>query len=174
MFALYEWFMLPMTITCRPSRYFFLFLFCFIFLCLQKLYIHRHLWEKLFFVHLHSYTRQTFSVYTRIKNFFSLYQHGLYENSIPVQRLLFRFFIIHSWFIQKFLYIHSLLTHKNLFSRIIYTHTLNLSIHFFSFTYKNSFLFFIYRHDICSQRLFLFQFLVLSWFLFVLFLGRSS
>ena len=27
MFALYEWFMLPMTITCRPSRSFFLFLF---------------------------------------------------------------------------------------------------------------------------------------------------
>ena len=32
-----------LTITCRPSRSFFLFSFLFHFLCLQKLYIHRHL-----------------------------------------------------------------------------------------------------------------------------------
>ena len=130
MFVLCEWFMLPRTITCRPSRSFFLFSFCFIFLCSQKLYIHRHLWES-FFVHLHSYTWRTFSVYTRIKNSFSLYQHGLYTNSIPVQRFLFHFFNIHSWFIQKFLYIHSLLTHKNFFSHLIYTHTKSFHTFFY-------------------------------------------
>jgi len=76
MFAFYEWFILPMTITRRPSRSFFLFSFCFIFFyaCLQKkLYIHCYLWEKLFFsVHLHSYTRKKtfFSIYTRIEKLF--------------------------------------------------------------------------------------------------------
>ena len=147
--------MLTMTITCRPSRCFFLFLFISFFFLFQKLFINHNLLEKLFFVHLHSYTRRTISVYTRIKNSFSLYQHSLYTNSIPVQRFIFHVFNIHSWFIQKFLYIYSLLTHKNLF-----TYTQNLSIHFLHV--KNSFLFFIYRHDICSQCLFLFQFLVLS------------
>ena len=89
-----------------------------------------------------------------MKNSFSLYEHGLYKNSIPIQRLLFHFFKIHSWFIQKFLYIPSLFTHKNfLFAHYLHTH----KIFPYIFTYKNSFLFFSYRHDIFSQRLFFYS-----------------
>ena len=93
--------------------------------------------RKLFFVHIHSYTWRTFSVYTRIKTLSPYIKHDQYTNSIPGQRFLFRFINIHSWFIQKFLYIHLLLTHKNFFSHIIYTHkifpyTLFLKTLFFS------------------------------------------
>jgi len=172
------------------------FSFCFIF------YVRKNntpiiIYEKnFFFVHLHSYTRRTFSVYTHIKTL------SLYINTVYIQTLFlfkdffFVFFNIHSQFIQKFLYIHSLLTHKNFFSHLIYTHknffsrliythtkisfhtlfthTQNLSIHFLHI--KNSFLYFIYRHDICSQRLFPFFFIlgVIMIFLFILFLGRRS
>jgi len=147
------------------------FSFCFIFLCLQKLYIHHYLWEKLSFVHLHSYTRQTFSVYTRIKNSFSLYQHGLYKNSIPVERFIFRFSTYTRGLYKNF-FIYTHYSHTRISFHTLFIRTQNLSIHFLHI--KNSFIFFIYRHDICSQRLFLFLFLVLSWFLFILFLGRRS
>ena len=152
-------------------KVFLSFSFCFIFLRLQKLYIHCYLWEKLFFVHLHSYTRQTFSVYTRIKKSFSLYQHGLYTNSIPVQRFLFSFFNIHSWFYTK-ISLYTLIAHTQEFLFTHYLHTQNPSIHTFLLHIKKLFsLLYIYRHDICSQHFFLFSlFLVLSWFLFILFL----
>ena len=89
MFALYEWFMLSTTITCRPLRSFFLFPFSFIFYVhKKKLYIHCYLWEKLFFVHLHSYDE--LFLYTRIKTL------SLYINTVYIQTLfLFKdFFFI--------------------------------------------------------------------------------
>ena len=145
-----------MTITCRPSRSFFLFSFCFIFfLCTfaKKKTIHPSLsMRKAFFsVHLRSYTRKKlFSLYTHaLKNSFSLYRHGLYKISIPFQRFLFPFSIYTRCLYKNFLYIHSLLIYKNFFSHIVYI---------------QKFLFFSLYTDMtfCSQRLFLFLFLVLS------------
>ena len=148
MFALYEWFVLPMTITCRPSRSFFLFSFCFIFsyACLQKT-IHPSLsMRKAFFfsVHLRSYTRKKlFSLYTHaLKNSFSLYRHGLYKISIPFQRFLFPF---------------SIYTHCS-YTRISF-HTLFIYKNFFSFLYiqiwhfVHNVSFFLHSwhyHDVCS------------------------
>ena len=98
------------------------FSFCFIFY-VRKSYTSIVIYEKsFFFVHLHSYTRQTFSVYTRIKTL-CLYINTVYITTLFLFKdFFFRFFNIHSWFIQKFLYIPSLLTHKNFFSHLIYTH----------------------------------------------------
>jgi len=121
-----------MTITCRPSRCFFLFLFISFFFRFQKLYIHHHLWEKLFFVHLHSYTRRTFYVYTHIKNSFSLYQHGLYTNSILVQRFLFRF-STSTRGLHKNFFIYTRCSHTRISFHTLFTHTQNLFIHFFTY-----------------------------------------
>jgi len=148
----------------------FSFLFRFFvsfFLCLQKLYIHRYLWEKLFFVHLHPYTRQTFSIHTHIKNSFPLYPH---KNSIPVQRFLFRFSTYTRGLYKNF-FIYTHYSHTRISFRTISTHTQNLSIHFLHI--KNSFLFFIYRHDVCSQCLFLFSILGVI-MIFVHFIFRTT
>ena len=112
-----------------------------------------------------------FFVYTRIKTL------SLYINTVYIQTLfLFKdfFFNIHSWFIQKFLCIHSLLTHKNFFSHLIYKHTKSFRT-FFLLHMKNSFLFFIYIDTtFVHNASFFFLFLSISWFLFILFLGRRS
>jgi len=129
-----------MTITCRPSRSFFLFSFCFIFsdACLQKT-IHPSLsMRKAFFLCTPTFLytkKKLFSLYTHaLKNSFSLYRHGLYKISIPFQRFLFPFSIYTHCLYKNFLYIHSLLIYKNFFSHCLYT--------------KISFLFFLYRYDI--------------------------
>ena len=80
-----------------------------------------------------------------------------------LKRLLFSFFphipVVYTKFSSYRLVAH---THKNFFSHIIYTHKILLYTLFF-YIYKKLFSFLcIYRHDICSQRLFLFLFLVLS------------
>jgi len=148
MFALYELFILPMTITCRPSRSFFLFSFCFIFY-VRKNYTSIVIYEKsFFFVHLHSYTQQTFSVHKTLY----LYINMVYKNPILVQRFLFSFFNIHSWFYTKNFFIYPHCSHTRISFHTLFIHTQK----------KNSFLFFIYRYDSCSQPLFLFLFLVLS------------
>jgi len=150
MFALYEWFVLPVTITCWPSRSFFLFSFCFSFsyACLQKT-IHPSLsMRKAFFLCTPTflYEKKLFSLYTHtLKNSFSLYQHGLYKISIPFQRFLFPFSIYTHCLYKKFLYIHSLLIYKNFFSHIVYIQNLFSHIVYIQ---KKSFLFFIYRYDI--------------------------
>ena len=137
----------PRTITCRPSRFFFLFFsFCFIFY-VRKNYTSIVIYEKSFSLYTYIPIHDKLFLYTRALKTLSLYINMVYKNPIPVQKFLFCFSIYTRGFTQKFLYIHSFLTH------IIYTHT--KSFHTL-FTYKNSFLFFIYRHDICSQHLFLF------------------
>ena len=138
------------------------FLFQFSYACLQKLYIHRYLWESFFSVHLHSYTRKAFSVYTRIKNSFSLYQHGLYRNSIPVQRLLFHFFQ-HTLVVYTKISLYTLITHTQefLFTPYLHTHKIFpyifLKTLFFSlyidttFVHNASFFFNSWcYHDFCS------------------------
>ena len=93
-----------LTITCRPSRSFFLFPFCFIFKII-------HLW---------SFMRKTFictSIFLYMTNFFcirigTLSLYVTRSNLIYIQRSFSFFSNTHLWFIQKFLYIHSF-THKN-------------------------------------------------------------
>jgi len=178
MFALYEWFILPMTITRQPSRSFFLFSFCFIFsmhVCKKSIHPLLSMRKAFFFVHLRSYTRKKhFSLYTHaLKNSFSLYRHGLYKTSIPFQRFLFPF-SIYTRFIQKNLFIythcsytrnsfHTFYIQKTLFTHCLYTkktfHTLFIYKKFFSFLYiqiwhfvhNASFLFYSWHyHDVCS------------------------
>ena len=140
------------------------FSFWFIFY-VRKNYTSITIYEKRFSLYTYIPIHDKLFMYTRALKSLSLYINMVYKNPIPVQKFLFCFSIYTRGFTQKFLYIHSFLTH------IIYTHT--KSFHTL-FTYKNSFLFFIYRHDICSQRLFLFSILGVIMILFVLFLGRRS
>jgi len=161
MFALYEWFILPMTITRWPSRSFFLFSFCFIFFSMHvcKKTIHPSLsMRKAFFsVHLRSYTRK--------KNFFlyihthwktlSLYMDMVYIKPLFLFKDLFFLFQYTRCLYKKFLYIHSLLIYKNFFSHIVYIQKLFSHIVYIQknlFTHclytQNSFLFFIYRYNI--------------------------
>ena len=160
MFALYEWFVLPMTITCRPLKSFFLFSFCFIFfLCTfakKKLYIHRYLWEKLS------------SLYTYVpiheKNFF-LYKHthwktlSLYTDMVYIKSLfLFKdFFPPFQYTLVVYIKISFIYTHCS-YTRI-YFHTLFIYKNFFSFLYIQiwhfvhnvSFFFYSWRYyNVCS------------------------
>ena len=150
--------MLPMTITCRPSRSFFLF-FLFVSFFMFAKTIHPSLsMRKTFSLYTYIPIHDKLFLYTHALKTLSLYINTAYiKNSIPVQRFLFRFSTYNSWFISKLLYIHSLLTQNNFFSHIIYTYTKSFHTVFFLLHIKNSFLFFIYRHDICSQRLFFFN-----------------
>jgi len=168
---------LLMTITCRPSRSFFLFSFCFIFfLCTfakKKLYIHRYLWEKLsslytyvpiheknFFLYIHTHWK-TLSLYTDMVYIKSLF---LFKNFFSP----FQYTLIVSYKI--FLYIHSLLIYKNFFSHCSYTKTL--------FTHclytKNSFhTLFIYKknfsHIVYIQKSFHTLFIYKKTFLFFIY-----
>ena len=143
--------------------------FLFHFLCLQKLYIHRYLWEKLFLcTPTFLYTTNFFCIHTNKKLFLFISTRSII-NLYSCSKISFSFFNIHSWFTQKFLYIHSLLTHKNFFSHIIYTHKILLYTFFF-YIYKNSFLFFVYIDTtFVHNASFFFLFLALSCFLFILF-----
>ena len=108
-----------MTITCRPSRSFFLFSFCFMFAkTIHPSLSMRKTFPLYTYIPIHE---KTFSIYTRIKkNSFSLYQHGLYKTSIPFSKISFSFFNIHSLFIQKFS-LYTLIAHTQE-KHIIYTH----------------------------------------------------
>ena len=167
MFALYEWFRLPTTITCRPSRSFFLFLFVSFFYVNKKLYIHCYLWEKLFFVHPHSYTWRTFSVYTHIKTL------SLYVNTINIQilfmfkDLFFSFFPTQTNSLYKSFFIYTRRSHTQEFLFTHYLHTQkSFYTHFpFTYIYKKPFSFlYIRRHFIHNASFFL------SWVWFILFL----
>ena len=97
-------------------------------------------------------------LYTHVLNSFNLYQHSLCKTSIPFQRFLFSFFNVPRCLYKNF-FIYTHCSHTRISFHTLFIHT--KSFHTL-FLYKNSFLFFIHRYDICSQRLFLFQFLVLS------------
>jgi len=119
-----------LTITCWPSRSFFLFPFGFIFK-FTKIYTHCYLWESFSlytYIPIHD---EPFFIYTSELFFFM--SHSLYTNPIHVQRF-FVFPNIHLWFIQKFLYIHSLLTHTRISFHTSFTHTKSFYSHFL-FTY---------------------------------------
>ena len=118
-----------LTITCRPSRSFFLFPFCFIFIYSQN-YTPVVLYEEIFFC---------ISTLLYMTNFFcirigTLSLYVTRSNPIYIQRSFSFFSNAHLWFIQKFLYIHSLLTHTRISFHTLFTHTKSFYTHF-PFTY---------------------------------------
>ena len=111
-----------LTITCRPSRFFFLFPFCF---------IHK-------IIHLWSFMRKTFlctSIFLYMTNFFCTRIGTL---SLYVTRSIYKPYLCskiffsntHLWFTQKFLHIHSLLTRTRIPFRASFTPR-NPSVHIF-------------------------------------------
>ena len=167
--ALYEWFILPTTITCRPSRSSFLFLFV-SFLCSQKLYIYCHLRET--FLCTPSFLYMTNFLCIRIRTLFLYVTRSIYKPYSCSKISFFFCFFQHTPVVYTKVSLYTLVahTHKNFFSHIIYTH--KILLYTFSFTYiKNSFLFFVYIDTTFVHNA---LFLALSWFLFILFLGRHS
>ena len=112
--------MLPMTITCRPSRSFFLFPFCFIFIYSQN-YTPMILYEEILFCTSTFLYMTKLFLYTHW-NSFSL-RHTVYIRTLFMFNDFFVFPNTHLWFIQKFLYIHSLLTHTSISFHTLFTHT---------------------------------------------------
>jgi len=144
-----------LTITCRPSRSFFLFTFCFIFLYMFTKTIHCDpLWGKPFFVHLYFYTWQTFSVHAL--ELFLFTSHGLYTNPIYIQRF-FLFFPTRTYGSHKSFFIYTRCSHTQEFLSMHHLHTKTFYTHFpFS----------LYTHTFYSQHFFL--------FIMILFLGQRS
>ena len=132
-----------LTITCRPSRSFFLFTFLFYFYIHSlQLYTCGPLWGKpslYIYILIHD---KTFSVHAL--ELFLFTSHSLYTNPIYVQRF-FRFSqhtpVVHTKVSLYTLVAH---THENFFPRITYTHK-NPSIHIFLLhTYKKTLFFSLY------------------------------
>jgi len=106
-----------------------------------SLYTYIPIHDKLF---LYTHALKTLSLYINMvyiktlflfKDFFFVFQHTL----VAYTKISLYTLVAHT---QEFLFTHYLYTQK--IFPYIFLHI------------KNSFLFFIYRHDICSQRLFLF------------------
>ena len=110
--------------------------------------------------------RKAFSLYTYnpIHEKLFPYTHvllktlSLYINTVYVTTLFlfkdFFVFLTYTRGLYKNFFIYTFCSHTRISFHTLFTHAQKLSIHFLYM--KNSFLFFIYRHDICSQRLFLF------------------
>ena len=83
MFVLYEWLMLPMTITCRPSRSFFLFLFVSFFMFAKT--IHPSLsMRKAFSLYTYIPIHEKLFPYTHaLKKTLSLYINMVYSSCGP-------------------------------------------------------------------------------------------
>jgi len=92
-------------------------------------------------------TWSIYKLYSCSKISFSFFQHTL----MVYTKISLYTLVAHT---QEFLFTPYLNTHTRISFHTLFTHTQNLSIHFLHI--KNYFLFFIYRHNICSQHLFLF------------------
>ena len=108
-----------LTITCRPSRSFFLFPFCFIFIYSQN-YTPVVLYEENFSLYIYILIHDKLFLYTHW-NSFSL-RHTVYIQTLFTFKDFFIFPNTHLWFIQKFLHIHSLLTHTRIPFHASFTH----------------------------------------------------
>ena len=109
-----------LTITCRPSRSFFLFTFLFYFyICSLKLYTCGPLWGKPFFVHLYFYTWQTFSVHAL--ELFSL-RHTVYIQTLFTFKD-FSFFPTHTYSSHKSFFIYTRCSHTQEFFSTHHLHT---------------------------------------------------
>ena len=153
------------------------FPFCFIFFCSQKT-IHPLLsMRKNFSLYTHIPIHDEPFLYTHtLKLFLFTSTRSIYK-PYSCSKISFFRFSQHTHVVYTKVSLYTLVahTHKNFFSHIIYTHKILLYTFFLLHIKKLFSLLYIYRHDICSQHFFLFSlFLVLSWFLFILFLGQRS
>ena len=115
--------------------------------------------KKFFFVYLHSYTWQTFSVHAL--ELFLFTSHGLYTNPIYVQRF-FSFFPTHTYGSYKSFFIYTRCSHTQEFLSTHHLHTKIFYTHFLLHTCinKNLFLFFMNMTFIHNASFFLLGFLV--------------
>ena len=158
-----------LTITCWPSRSFFLFLFLFHFY-VHKNYTSIAIYEKTFLCTL-SFLYMTNFFCIRIRTLSLYVTRSIYKPYLRSTIFFFVFPNTHLWFIQKFLYIHLLLTHTRISFHTLFTHA-KILLYTFSFhihIWETFFFFFIYV-DIYSQHFFLFIMIFGSFY----FLGRRS
>jgi len=142
-----------MIITCRPSRSFFLFLFVsFFYVC--KNYTSIAIYEKSFSLYTYIPIHDKLFLYTHALKTLSLYINTVYITTLFMFKDFFFVFSTYTRGLYKNFFIYTCCSHTRISFHTLFTHAQKLSIHFLYM--KNSFLFFIYRHDICSQRLFLF------------------
>ena len=132
-----------LTITCRPSRSFFLFPFCFIFIYSQN-YTPMVLYEEIFLC-TSTFLYMTNFFCTRIRTLLFT-SHGLYTNPIYVQR--FFHFSQHTLMVHTKVSSYTLVahTHKNFSTRIF----------FYKKPFYAHFPFSLYTQTFYSQRFFLF------------------
>ena len=136
--------MLPMTITCRPSRSFFLFLFVSFFM-FTKNYTSIAIYEKNFSLYTYIPIHDELFLYTHaLKLFLFTSTRSIYK-PYSCSKISFSFFFQHTLVVYTKISLYTLVAHTQEFLFTHYLHTQNPSIHIFSFTYKkNSFIFFIY------------------------------
>jgi len=134
-----------LTITCRPSRSFFLFPFCFIF---TKIYTHCYLWESFSlytFIPIHD---EPLFLYTHQNSFLYVTQ-SIYE---PYFCSKIFHFSQHTPVVHTKVSLYKLVahTHKNSFPRIIYTQ----KSFYTHFPFKKHFFLFLYirRHFIHKMK----------------------
>jgi len=157
MFALYEWFMLPMTITCRPSRSFFLFIFCFIhFFCLQKNYTFIATYEKSFSLYTYIPLHDELFLYTHaLKLFLFISTRSIYK-LYSCSKISFSFFSTYTRGLYKDFFIYTRCSHKR-----IYLHTHKIFPYIF---FKTLFFSLYIDTTFVRNTSFFFLFLALSWF----------
>ena len=116
-------------------KVFLSFSFCFILMFTKTIHP-LPFTRKLFFVHLHSYTWWTFSVYA-LELFFFMSTRSIYK-PYSCSKISFFHFFPHTPVVYTKVSLYTLVTHthKNFFSHIIYTH--KILLYTFSFyIYKN-------------------------------------
>ena len=146
-----------MTITCRPSRPFFLFLFVSFFM-FTKNYTSIAIYEKKFSLYTYIPTHDELFLYTHaLKLFLFTSTRSIYK-PYSCSKISFSFFPTHTRSLCKSFFIYTCCSHTQEFLFTHYLHTQNPSIHIFFYIYiKKLFSFLcIHRHDICSQHFFLF------------------
>ena len=135
------------------------FSFLFHFSCSQKNYTSIAIYEKNFSLYTYIPIHDELFLYTHaLKLFLFTSTRSIYK-PYSCSKISFRFFQ-HTLVVYTKISLYTLVAHTQEFHFTHYLHTQNPSIHIFSFTYKKklfSFLY-IYRHDICSQRFFLFSY----------------
>jgi len=148
------------------------FFLLFHFLCLQKLYIHRHLWES-FSLYTYIPIHDELFLYTHaLKLFLFISTRSIYK-LYSCSKISFSFFQ-HTLVVYTKISLYTLITHTQEFLFTPYLQTHKILSYIFSFTYEKLFSFlYIYRHDICSQRFFLFLIFV-NIMIFVHFIFRTT
>ena len=129
-----------MTITCRPSRSFFLFLFVSFFM-FTKNYTSIAIYEKNFSLYTYIPIHDELFLYTHaLKLFLFTSTRSIYK-LYSCSKISFSFFPTHTRSLYKNFFTYTCCSHTRISFHTLFTRAQNLSIHFFSFTYKKLFSF---------------------------------